>query len=465
LWCGSDDGLIHVSKDGGANWEDVTPPQLPEWTQINSIEVHPTKKGGLYVAGTRYKSDDYKPYLLKTLDYGKTWQMINQGIDPTHFTRVIRADPKREGLLYAGTERGIYISMDDGENWEPFQLNLPTVPVTDLALKDDDLIVATQGRSFWVLDDLTLLHQWDDNTVKSDMHLFNSRPVYRGLSGGRGRASATAGANPEAGVPLQFWLRDKPEDIEVSLEIKDAQGQLVKRYATKPGKDKDEEKLNLKSGMNTVRWNTRYAGAETFDGLVLWAGGTQGPAAMPGSYSAEIKAGEQSQKIEFEILKDPRLEVTPEEYQAQFDFLLGIRDKLTETHLAIKKIRDVRDQINVLKSRIKKDEAYAELIKQGEAIVKKLTEIEETLYQTKSRSGQDPLNFPIRLNNRLSGLVSVVSSADGPPTRQAIEVHDMVVKEIDQQLKELQVVFDDDVQQFNNAIQAQSVPFIFAGDD
>lgn len=465
LWCGSDDGLIHVSKDAGANWENVTPPQLPEWTQINSIEVHPTKKGGLYVAGTRYKSDDYKPYLLKTTDYGKTWQTINQGIDPTHFTRVIRADPKREGLLYAGTERGIYISFDDGEHWEPFQMNLPTVPVTDLALKDDDLIVATQGRSFWVLDDLTLLHQWDDDTVKKDMHLFESRPIYRGLSGGRGRASATAGANPAAGVPLQFWLRDKPQDIEVSLEIKDGEGKLVKRYSTQPDKDKDEQKLDLKTGMNTVRWDTRYAGAETFDGLVLWAGGTQGPAAMPGSYSAEIKAGEESQKIVFEILKDPRLEVTPEEYQEQFEFLLGIRDKLTETHLAIKKIRDVRDQINELKTRIKKDEAYTALIEQGDAIVKKLTGIEETLYQTKSRSGQDPLNFPIRLNNRLSGLVSVVASADGPPTRQAIEVRDMVVKEIDQQLNELQVVFDDDLLQFNNAIQAQNVPFIFAGDD
>ena len=465
LWCGSDDGLIHVSKDSGANWENVTPPQLPEWTQINSIEIHPTKKGGLYVAGTRYKADDYKPYLLKTLDYGKTWTSITNGIDPTHFTRVIRADPQRENLLYAGTERGVYVSLDDGENWEPFQLNLPIVPVTDLAIKDNDLIVATQGRSFWVLDDLTLLHQWNDKHVKEDLHMFDARPVYRGLSGGRGRASATAGANPPSGVPIQFWLRDVPEGTAASLEIKDAKGTLVKRYSTKPDKNKDEEKLNLKSGMNTVRWNTRYAGAETFDGMVLWAGGTQGPSAMPGSYTAEIVTADATQKVNFEILKDPRLEVTAEEYQKQFDFLIGIRDKLSKTHLAIKKIRDVREQIKTLKSRLEDDEQYAELLKQGDEIVQHLTKIEETLYQTKSRSGQDPLNFPIRLNNRLSGLVSVVSSADGPPTRQAVEVHDLVVAEIDKQLAELQVVFDEEVQQFNNAIQAQKVPFIFAADD
>ncbi|MDG2012676.1 MAG: hypothetical protein P8J33_04175, partial [Pirellulaceae bacterium] len=449
----------------GANWENVTPPQLPEWTQINSIEIHPTKKGGLYVAGTRYKADDYKPYLLKTMDYGKTWTSITKGIDPAHFTRVIRADPQREGLLYAGTERGVYVSLNDGESWEPFQLNLPIVPVTDLALKDNDLIVATQGRSFWVLDDLTLLHQWNDKHVKEDLHLFASRPVYRGLSGGRGRASATAGANPPAGVPIQFWLRDVPEGTEASLEIKDTKGTLVKRYATKPDKNKDEEKLNLKSGMNTVRWNTRYAGAETFDGMVLWAGGTQGPSAMPGAYTAEIVTADATQKVDFEILKDPRLEVTGEEYQKQFDFLIGIRDKLTKTHLAIKKIRDVREQIKTLKSRLKDDEQYADLIKQADEIVQRMTKIEETLYQTKSRSGQDPLNFPIRLNNRLSRLVSVVSSADGPPTRQAVEVHDLVVAEIDKQLAELQVVFDEEVQQFNNAIQAQKVPFIFAADD
>lgn len=465
LWCGSDDGLIHVSRDAGGNWENVTPPQLPEWTQINSIEVHPTKAGGLYVAGTRYKLDDYKPYLLKTTDYGKTWETINDGIDPAHFTRVIRADPQRDGLLYCGTERGMYISFDDGGNWERFQLNLPVVPITDLAWKDNDLIVATQGRSFWVLDDLTLLHQWQDNIVKQDSHLFATRPVYRGLTGGSGRASATAGANPAGGVPLRLWLRDVPEGMSASVEIKDADGQVIKRYASKPDKNKDEDPLTLEAGMNTVTWNTRYAAAETFEGMVLWGGGTQGPAAMPGTYQATLTVGDESKTVDFEIKKDPRLEVTDEEYRAQFDFLLGIRDKLTETHKAIKRIRDVRSQVQTLKSRLQDKDEFKDLLQQGDEIVNKITQIEETLYQTQSRSGQDPLNFPIRLNNRLSGLVGVVASGDGPPTRQAVAVHDMVVAEIDKNLADLQKIFDEDVQAFNNAISAQNVPFIFAGDD
>ena len=465
LWCGSDDGLIHVSKDHGKTWNNVTPPSLPEWTQINSIEIHPTKEGGLYVAGTRYKLDDFKPYLLKTTDYGETWTMINKGIDPSHFTRVIRADPKREGLLYAGTELGMYVSFDDGANWDSFQLNLPVVPITDLALKEDDLIVATQGRSFWVLDDLTLIHQWQDKLTKQDLHLFESRPIYRGMRGGRGRASATAGANPVSGVPIRFWIRDVPEKPEASLEIKTSSGDLVKRYASKPDEDKDESKLTLEPGMNTVAWNTQYAGAETFEGLVLWTGGTQGPMALPGKYQATLVVGEESQSIEFEIKKDPRLSVTDEEYQQQFEFLIGIRDKLTETHTAIKRIRDVRKQINALKSRLKDDEQYEELIKQGDDIVERITTIEKTLYQTRSKSGQDPLNFPIRLNNRLSGLVSVVSSADGPPTSQAIEVHDLVVEEINKNLADLQKIFDDDLPRFNNAVSAKKVPFIFVGDD
>ncbi|MGI9516681.1 MAG: WD40/YVTN/BNR-like repeat-containing protein, partial [Pirellulaceae bacterium] len=464
LWAGSDDGLIHVSRDGGENWESVTPPDLPEWAQINSIEVHPTKEGGLYVAATRYKSDDFKPYLLKTTDYGATWTMINDGIDAKHFTRVVRADPGREGLLYAGTENGMYVSFDDGANWEPFQLNLPIVPVTDLAIKDNDLVVATQGRSFWVLDDLTVVHQWRDEVVKEDSHLFESRPVYRG-GRGFGRSSLTAGANPRGGVTLRYWMRDVPEDTVVKLEIKDGSGDPVKTFSTKPDEDMDEDKLNLESGLNETNWNLRYAGAETFPGMVLWGGGTQGPGCMPGKYQAVLSVGDESTSIEFEVMKDPRLSVTDEEYQAQFEFLIGIRDKLTETHMAIKRIRDVRSQLNTLKGRLGDDEQYEDLVKQVEELVKRMTTIEETLYQTKSQSGQDPLNFPIRLNNRLSALVGVVSSADGPPTRQAIEVHDLVVAEIDENLADLQKIFDEDVAGFNNEVSSQNVPAIFTDDD
>ncbi len=467
LWTGSDDGLIHVSKDAGENWENVTPPELPEWAQINSIEVHPTEKGGLYVAATRYKLDDFKPYLLRTTDYGKTWKMICKGIDSKHFTRVVRADPEKDGLLYAGTERGMYISFDDGENWESFQLNLPIVPITDLTIKDNDLVVATQGRSFWVLDDLTLIHQWSDGIRKSMSHLFAPRPVYRGLGGGRrgrGRGSLTTGQNPPGGVPLRYWLRDVPEDTVVTMDILDPGGDLVQRYSSKPDKDNDEAQLNSKAGLNELTWNMRYKGAEVFDGMVLWGGGTQGPAAIPGNFQAKLSVGDDSQIVDFEIKKDPRLTVSADDYTAQFEFLIGIRDKLTETHRAIKRIRDVRAQIQSLSKRLADNEDYKPLIDQGKEIVQRLTKIEETLYQTKSKSGQDPLNFPIRLNNRLSALVSVVSSADGPPTRQAVEVYDMVVKAIDENLAALATIFDEDLAALNNAIDEKNVPAIFVKD-
>ena len=184
MWTGSDDGLIHVTQDGGQKWENVTPQELPEWAQINSVEPHPTEPGGLYVAATRYKLDDFRPYLFKTVDFGKTWTAINTGIDRKHFTRVVRADPMRPGLLYAGTESGLYISFNDGEHWESFQCNLPTVPITDLTIKDNDLIVATQGRSFWVLDDLSVLQQWQPDVEKKAIHLFSSRPTIRMRGGG-----------------------------------------------------------------------------------------------------------------------------------------------------------------------------------------------------------------------------------------------------------------------------------------
>ncbi len=462
LWTGSDDGLIHVSRDSGANWKNVTPPQMPEWTQVNSIEVHPTIPGGLYVAATRYKLDDFRPYLFKTTDYGETWTEITAGIDSAHFTRVIRADPKRAGLLFAGTESGMYISFDDGASWQTFQLNLPIVPITDLAIKNDDLVVATQGRSFWILDDLTPLHQWDNKILKQPTHLFSPRPVVRGASGS-GRASAVAGANPASGVPVRFWLRDVPEDSVVAVRIKDSTNQAIRVWSTRPDEKLGEEKLNLKAGINSIVWNRRYPEATTFEGMILWGGGTQGPEAIPGKFRVELAAGEQTLEHEFEILPDPRKQVTAAEYDEQFKFLLQIRDKLSETHKAIKTIRDVRGQLDDVRKRLEasENEERKKLAARAGEIISRLTTIEETLYQTKSRSGQDPLNFPIRLNNRLSALAGVVASGDGPPTRQSREVHDMVVAEIDQNLAALRKVFDEDVAGFNNTFREQGVPAVF----
>ena len=492
MWVGSDDGLLHVTRDQGKNWDNVTPPDLPEWSMINSIEAHPTEPGGLYVAATRYKLDDFKPYLYKTTDFGKTWKPIVNGIDRKHFTRVVRADPTRPGLLFAGTESGLYVSMDDGAHWESFQRNLPIVPITDLAIKDGDLIVATQGRSFWVMDDLSLLHQWKPEITDKSVHMFSSRPTYRMRGGGRSRPGSTSGQNVVAGVPIRIYLKEGPgKSEEFQLDILDSNGKSVRTFATKPDKSSQQMPLKLKAGMNELRWDMRYPGAETFDGMVLWGGGTGGPKAVPDSYRARLsrkstaptreskksKKGKAKSKqakanakfetlaeAEFEIQPDPRIGATTADFEKQLAFLLQVRDKLSEIHRGIKRIRDVRSQIEQLSARLKKTGQYKKLVEQANQLVQSLTEIEEQLYQTKNQSSQDPLNFPIRLNNRLSGLVGVASTGDFAPTRQTLEVREALLKEIDPLLKKLDKILKKDVAALNSSIRKSQVPAIFDGE-
>ena len=458
IWVGSDDGLIHITRDGGSEWKNITPPDMPEWMQINSIEPHPTEKGGLYVAGTRYKSDDFKPYLYKTTDYGQSWTRIDNGIDRKHFTRVIRADAKREGLLYAGTESGLYISMDDGKNWKPFQCNLPVVPITDLALKNDDLIVATQGRSFWVLDDVTRLHQWTSDVCNKDFHLFESRPTYRMRAGGGG--GLTSGQNVASGATIRFHMKDDlPKDAVAKIVIS-SDGEDLATFSTKPDKKKKEKELKAKKGMNELTWNMRVAGAESFDGMVLWGGGTQGPQVPPGQFDVKLSVGEDYQQVAMKIVKDPRSDASDEDLTAQFEFLTGVRDKLSEVHLSIKKLRDAQSQIKSLSARMGDREEFKDIKEAGEKLVKDLTEIEKRLYQTQNQSPQDPLNFPIRLNNRLSSLVGVVSTGDFRPTEQAIAVRDTLIAEIDDQLSELSSILGDGIDEFNSKVNAAEVPAI-----
>jgi photosystem II stability/assembly factor-like uncharacterized protein len=469
LWCGSDDGLIHLSRDDGKKWVNVTPPDLPAWSQINSIEAHPTEKGGLYVAATRYKLDDFKPYLYRTTDYGKTWTKIVSGIKEDHFTRVIRADPKRKGLLYAGTERGMVVSFDDGANWQSLQLNLPIVPITDLTIKDDDLVVATQGRSFWVLDDLTPLHQVRPEVVKRGMHLFAPRGAYRLPGFGRAPASRTQGQNPPTGVVLHYYLNDAPpKGTRLEMDVLEASGKLIRRFDTKGeevpvgqrGAPQPAARLEAKKGMNRFVWDMRYPVAESFPGMVLW-GGLPAPLAVPGKYQARLRLGDQSQSVTFEIKADPRSSATPEDYQAQFDFMLAARDKLTATHRGVKQIRDVRDQLEALDRRLKGRKDAAEVRSASAGLAKKLTAIEEALHQTKARSPQDVLNFPIRLNNRLASLAGVVSFGDHRPTDQAVAVGQLLTKQIDAELAKLRRVMDEDVASFNALLAKKKVPGVF----
>ena len=462
IWCGSDDGLIHLTRDGGQTWANVTPPKklLPEWTQINSLEAHPTEPGGLYVAATGYKSDDFRPYLYKTRDYGKTWEKIVNGIPGTHFTRVIRADPGRPGLLYAGTESGMYISFDDGGSWHSFQRNLPVVPVTDLAVKENDLIVATQGRSFWVMDDLTPLHQLSATVAAKPFWLYTPRSTYP-LGGAELRDSRTRGQNPPSGVMVHYYFKSAPDSGAVSLKILDTSGKLIERYAGKPNKKKGESGLPLKAGMNRFVWDMHYPDAETFDGLILWFGGTEGPLAVPGQYQARLIVGSDSLAVPFEIKPDPRSSAGMEDLQAQFDYLMAIRDKLTEIHRGIKQIREIRKQVQSVTGKLAEDQEGAEAIKtSSKALLDQLEQIETTLYQTKNQSPQDPLNFPIRLNNKLSILSSLTSIGRFRPTDQAVAVQEELVAKIDPELAKLRNIIDNDLHAFNQLVKANEVPAV-----
>ena len=477
LWAGSDDGLLHVTRDGGKEWVNVTPPELPEWAQINSIEPHPTLPGGLYVAATRYKLDDFKPFLFKTEDYGETWTAINDGIGRQDFTRVIRADPAREGLLYAGTESGLYISFDDGGRWSAFQCNLPIVPITDLAIKNGDLIVATQGRSFWLLDDLTPIHQWTSELFEKEIQLLATRPTIRMRGGGGGSPGRTAGQNILAGVPIRFFAKRVPDKkMKTELQLIDPSGDVIQTFSTQPDRERKDKKLKVEAGVNELRWDMRYPGAETFEGMVLWGGGTRGPLAVPGVYQAKLRVSKSSaddgtltseentifdQTIDFKIEKDPRSSATLADFQSQFNFLIGVRDKLSEIHLAIKNTRDIREQLNSLQSRLEKGDGNEDLVEKAKNLDQELLNVEQALYQTKNESPQDPLNYPIRLNNRLSGLVGVVSAGDHRPTRQSIAVRNQLIQEIDDLLTTQKTVVDQGIRKFNEAVRKASVPAIF----
>ena len=454
LWCGSDDGLLHVSRDAGENWKNITPKKLPEWSIINSIEVDPFKKGGLYVAATKYKSGDYSPYLYYTSDYGESWELITNGIPSNHFTRVIRADRQVEGLLYCGTEFGLYISRDQGENWKPLQLNLPLVPITDIALKDNDMIVATQGRSFWILDDLNVI--WDElkqATNTNELRLFSVHPT-AGYGGG-GEESMTRGTNHHEGVRFYYNIPEDEDSVALSFYTND--GKLIRAFSTDV-KDKSDE-LTIESGMNIFNWDTRYEKADDFEGMLMWWGTLNGPKCPPGMYTARLKVGSDSVDVQFEILLDPRSEGSIEDRQAQFEFLLEIRNKLDETHDAIANMRAIKGQIGALNYRVE-PELYPKVVEEGERLDSLMTLIEQKLYQTKLKSNQDMLNFPIMLNNKLAHVASLANMGIYRPTAQMIQVKDDLVSKINVELELWYEIRDKELPKFNELIRNEKINLI-----
>jgi hypothetical protein len=533
IWTGSDDGKISLTRDGGKTWTNVTPPDMQKFTRVSSIDASHFGAGIAYVAANRYQLDDTRPLVWKTQDFGKTWTRIDTGIDQNEFTRVVREDPERPGLLVAGTERGVWFSLDDGRGWQKLQLNLPIVPVHDLVFKDGDIILATHGRSFWVMDNIATLEQLSPEVMASDAHLFKPRDQYRanfggGFGGGgrRGGGPAAAltpenapqhpvAANPTSGAVVQYWL--KTANQVVTLDVLDGQGKLIRSYTSKldsvayadsvrreqrnrsrmdslravgvaedsirklvqvapdaaggidPGSDEDgfrappTPRAPNRRGMNNFSWNMRYPDASTFQGMILWAASTQGPLAPPGTYSIRLTVNGRPIATEsFRLLSDPRSKgVTAADYAEQFALLTRIRDRFTETNDAVKTIRYVKRELDDRRRRIAADR-QATFGTAALALEQALSQIEDSLYQTKNRSGQDPLNYPIRLNNKIGALMGVVGNADSRPTQQSYAVFTELSHQLDRELQTMKRTLDSGLPRINTMLRDAGLPSIEA---
>jgi hypothetical protein len=406
------------------------------------------------------------------MDYGITWTKITDGIGSEDFTRVIRADPKQAGVLYAGTEQGMYISFTGGRNWQKFQQNLPIVPITDLTIKDNHLIVATQGRSFWIIDDLTPLHQIvsspdflsKGNLAKKSMHLFQPLPAYR-MRGGASKGSKTSGENHPAGTVTHFYLKNKPTEKDtITLVILENDGDTIKVFSNQALPAAWEKKggklTGLKAGGNSFGWNHRYPDAEKFDGMILWSYDLEGPKAMPGVYRVRLTAAGKTEEQSFTILPDPRTGATAQVFKAQFDFVQSVGGKLTDAHRAIREIRNVRSQVKTITSELPKGDQFKKIKDLATKMDSTMTSVEEAIYQTKNRSSQDPLNFPVRLNDKLANLMGQTVEGDFAPTQQAVEVKELLFRLTDTELAKWKSVKEKELPELNRLVRESGVDLI-----
>ena len=454
IWVGSDDGLIHLTKDGGATWENVTPKKMPDWMMINSVDASSFDSGTAYIAGTRYKLGDFTPYLYVTDDYGKNWKLITDGIEDEHFTRVLRSDKSDKKILYAGTETGMYISYDRGNSWNKFQKNLPIVPITDLTIKDNSLIVATQGRSIWMIDDLTVIHQLTSPTNK--VKLYKPKDSYR-MSGTGGSKSLKAGTNLPNGTIIHYFIPNYVKDNDqVKLSIHSADGALVKEFSNKS----KENSLKVKNGGNSFVWNMKYPGAKQLENMVLWGVDFSGAKAVPGNYIVKLKVNDTELTQEFTIHKDPTSEGSIDDIKAQFEFVNEINGVVDKAHKAIENIRSMKTDLKKFQSDYADNEFAKDLIEKSKSILESIDKIENELYQTKNQSNQDPLNFGVRLTNNLGNLNSALEGGDFGPTVQDVLVKNELIEKVNIQLTEYNKIMSEDIPNFNSSFKKLELNYL-----
>jgi len=464
IWTGSDDGLVYITRNGGKNWTRITPPGMPDFGRVSLIDASPHNPAAAYVAVKNYQSDDRKPYIFKTADYGKTWTKIVNGIPDDDFVHAVREDPGRAGLLFAGTEHGIYVSFDDGAQWQSIALNLPDTQVSDIVIEGKDVVIATHGRSFYILDDITPLRQLTPALVTEDVHLFHPPTAERNVNPAR----------------IDYFL-SKPVD-KITIDILDSKGQVVRSFIGSPEEDRNRlvgQAIGLpadaeggddpgagggggggrggavapsvprKAGINHFQWDGRYPGAKTFQGMVLWSGSTQGPAAVPGTYQVRLTANGKTLTDKFVIQKDPRLDnVTIADLAEQFALALKVRDRLTDADEMVILVRELKKQMD---DRLKKNQDAA-LKTALDNFQGKLSAVDEEVYQVRNRSGQDPLNFPIKLNNKIAALGSSIERGDGKPTAASYEVFKLLSDQLAVQKTRLDTTLKTDLPAVNKLL-------------
>jgi photosystem II stability/assembly factor-like uncharacterized protein len=472
IWAGSDDGLVHITRDGGKNWTDVTPKDIPEWSVISLIDPSPHSAGAAYMAVDNHQQDDLKPYAYKTDDFGKTWTKITKGIPDDDYVHVVREDPVRKGLLFAGTETGVYVSFNDGAEWQPLKLNLPATPIRDLVVKDGDLVVATHGRSFWILDDINPLRQLNAQIASSDVYLFRPRPTIRlhGLGGVVPRGAV--GQNPPDGAIVYYYLKTAPkEKEEITLQVLDGKGTVIRKYSNIekqegakqkewPDQAEAQNTLPAKARMNRFAWDLHYEKPTAIPGAMNSDWQPDGPWALPGSYTLKLTVAGNSYSAPVEVKLDPRVKVTQADLQKQFDLAAKIVAAVNQDHQTVIQIHGLRDQLKALEERLKAEKKGDNIIKAADDLDKKISAVEEELYQPKVQSTEDNLNYPDKLDQQLISLASGVENADAAPNTAAFERFKDLSAQLDAQMTKWHEVENKDLPALNDLIRKEKIPAI-----
>lgn len=454
IWTGSDDGLVHVTRDGGASWRNVTPPDVGE-AMVNAIEVSPNDPAAAYIAVTKYKFNDFTPLAFKTDDYGASWTSITEGIADEAWVRVIREDPKRRGLLYLGSETGLYVSFDDGAYWQSLQLNLPVVPITDLQVQTamNDLVAATQGRAFWILDDLSPLQQAGETVTTA---LLVPRPAYR-VEGGFSGDEASLGKNPPPGAVVDFVLEDVDDETVVKLEIVDTSGAVIRSYASNA--EEDSKRLETKKGMNRTTWDLRHETPKGVPDAYIF-GALRGRKVVPDTYRVRLSVGDDTHEQSLEVRADPRVETPPSAFREQEGFLERLEDEISEIHASVTRIRDVRHQIERIVGRAADVEGSDAVKQAGDALTSGLTEVEDALIQKRTVDGQTVINFPSRLNHHFIYLRGAVDGSEVGLIDGAHERFDDLMARWNEERAKLDELLGTELDAFNALVVEKRIPFV-----